>query len=109
MVRSIHGLNTQQHGRSFMRLSIYQFFLNLPHKLREEDKIKHIYWSFVLLLFSLVFVTLPEALVLVMLIGLAKEIWDEYFGSGFCMFDITSNLLGCLGGAACWKLFQWAL
>jgi hypothetical protein len=92
-----------------MRFSIYQFFLNLPHKLREEDKIKHIYWSFFMLLFALLFVSMPQAMGVVMLLGLVKEIWDEYYGSGFCLFDMTGNLMGCMGGAACWNLVQWAL
>ena len=109
MVRLIHGLAAPQHGRSFMRISIYQFFLNLPHKLREEDKIKHIYWSFFLLLFTLVFVPMHQALVMVLALGLVKEVWDEYYGSGFCLFDITGNILGCLCGAGCWYLVQWAL
>ena len=109
MVRLIHGLAAPLHGRSFMRISIYQFFLNLPRKLREEDKIKHIYWSFLLLLFALVFVPMHQALVMVLALGLVKEVWDEYYGSGFCLFDNTGNILGCLCGAGCWYRVQWAL
>jgi hypothetical protein len=104
-----HGLTTPQHGRSFMRISIYQFFVKLPHKLREEDKIKHIYWSFFMLLFALLFIPMPQALAVVMLLGLVKEIWDEYYGSGFCLFDITGNVLGCVSAMACWQFVQWAL
>jgi hypothetical protein len=103
------GLAPSQPWRSLMHISIYQFFIKLPLKLREEDKIKHIYWSFFILLFAMLFVSMPKALAVVMLLGLVKEIWDEYYGSGFCLFDMMGNLLGCLAGIACWNLIQWML
>lgn len=36
----------------------------------------------------------------VLLIGLAKEFWDLRYGSGFCLYDMVGNVIGCLGGIA---------
>jgi hypothetical protein len=34
----------------------------------------------------------------VFVIGLLKECWDFRFGSGFCFYDMTGNLIGSLFG-----------
>jgi hypothetical protein len=81
-----------------MTHSLRQFFMALPTKLREEDKVKHIMWSFWLTLAALMVWPALLAFALVLLLGLAKECWDYRYGSGFCLFDITGNLLGSLGG-----------
>ena len=73
----------------------------LPFKLREEDKIKHIAWSFCLTLMALVLLSPVLALGAVFLLGLAKEWWDKYYGSGFCFYDMTGNLIGILAGLLC--------
>lgn len=71
-----------------------RFFKAIPAKMREEDKRKHMVWSFWLTLAALCFLTSVEAFVLVFLIGLSKECWDRFYGSGFCLFDMVGNLLG---------------
>lgn len=74
--------------------SVAHFFGAMPAKMREEDKRKHVAWSFWLTLLALLFMPRLEAFVLVFLVGFVKECWDQLYGSGFCMFDITGNLIG---------------
>lgn len=78
--------------------SVSRFLSAVPAKMREADKRKHIAWSFWLTLAALVFMSNVEAFVAVFLIGLAKECWDHYYGSGFCLFDMVGNLLGSFTG-----------
>jgi hypothetical protein len=77
-----------------MKKSIRQLFAILPSKLREEDKIQHMVWSFWMTAAALIVVSAPLAFLLVFLLGLAKELWDFRYGSGFCVFDMTGNLIG---------------
>lgn len=81
-----------------MGISIYQFFRILPFKLREEDKVKHIVWSFWLTLAALLLWQPLTAFAAVFFLGLAKECWDAQYGSGFCLFDMVGNFLGSLVG-----------
>ena len=81
-----------------MTNSLCQFFMALPTKLREEDKVKHMVWSFWLTLAALMVWPALLAFALVFLLGLAKECWDFRYGSGFCLFDMMGNFLGSLGG-----------
>jgi hypothetical protein len=83
-----------------MHTSINNFFYLLPKKMQEEDKVQHMVWSFGLLLGALVFMPPLQAFVAVWLVGLAKEFWDLRYGSGFCLYDMVGNLIGCLGGLA---------
>ena len=79
----------------------------IPGKIKEEDKRKHFVWSFWLTVGALLFLTVGEAFVVVFLIGLAKEFWDELYGSGFCFYDVAANLLGsftALAGALAVRL-----
>lgn len=81
-----------------MTNSLCQFFMALPTKLREEDKVKHMVWSFWLTLAALMVWPALLACAVVLLLGLAKECWDFCYGSGFCLFDMTGNFVGILGG-----------
>lgn len=74
--------------------SFSRFVRAIPAKMREADKRKHVAWSFWLTLAALVFLPGAPALVLVFLVGLAKECWDHFYGSGFCLFDMLGNALG---------------
>ena len=74
------------------------FVRTIPAKMQEEDKRKHIVWSFWLVLVALLFLPVAEAFIAVLMIGLAKECWDHFYGSGFCLFDILGNLLGSIIG-----------
>ena len=84
-----------------MRLAVLQFFQVLLSKLGEEDKVKHMVWSFWLTLAALAVWSAPFAFTAVFLLGLVKECWDFRFGSGFCFFDMAGNLLGSTAGLAC--------
>ena len=86
---------------SFLR----EFFVALPTKLREEDKIKHMVWSFWLTLAALLLWSAPLAFTVVFLIGLSKELWDFRYGSGFCWYDMAGNLIGSAGGLLCGFVF----
>lgn len=66
----------------------------LPKILVEEDKIKHMAWSFWLLMAGMFFMPPTIALLVVFLIGLGKEVWDKYYGSGFCYYDMLGNFIG---------------
>lgn len=77
-----------------------RFFLALPAKLREEDKGRHMAWSFWLTLAALVLWPAPLAFFAVFLLGLGKECWDARYGSGFCMFDMAGNAIGIAAGQA---------
>ena len=74
--------------------TLMRFFMAIPAKMREEDKRKHFIWSFWLTLIAACFVSNLGAFVVVFLIGLGKECWDRFYGTGFCLFDIVGNLLG---------------
>lgn len=89
-----------------MTRSLHQFFLLLPSKLREEDKVKHMVWSFWLTLVALALWPAYFAFFAVFLIGLAKELWDFRFGSGFCLFDMAGNVFGIAAGFFCGFLFS---
>ena len=84
-----------------MRASIAQFFRILPGKLQEEDKIKHMTWSFWLTLAALLVWSAPFAFATVFLLGLAKECWDFRYGSGFCLFDMAGNFIGSFVALVC--------
>ena len=75
-----------------------RFIERLPNKLRQEDKGRHMILSFWLMLAALWLWPPLIAVTAVFLIGLAKECWDHFFGSGFCFFDMAGNVLGILAG-----------
>lgn len=84
-----------------MQVVIYEFLRLLPAKLREEDKVKHMVWSFWLTLGALALISAPLAILAVLALGLAKECWDSLYGSGFCWFDMAGNLIGSVAGLLC--------
>lgn len=66
-------------------------------KMREEDKRKHMIWSFWLTCAATFLVMhIGYAFAAVMMLGLCKEIWDARYGSGFCLFDMLANVIGSL-------------
>lgn len=84
-----------------MRLALRRIFHFMFLKLREEDKVKHMVWSFWLMLGALLLWSAPLAFGVVFILGLAKECWDFRFGSGFCIFDMAGNLIGSMAGLLC--------
>jgi hypothetical protein len=92
-----------------MKASVNQSLQFLAVKLREEDKIKHMVWSFWLTLAALIVLSPALAFGAVFLLGLAKEWWDKYYGSGFCFYDMTGNLIGSLAGLFCAYVLRFLL
>lgn len=64
----------------------------------EKDKQQHFAVSFFLFIFICFFVNIGYALLLTFIVGLLKEVWDEFYGSGFCLWDMVANFLGILVG-----------
>lgn len=62
----------------------------------EEDKRQHFGYSFVLLLLAAPWMSLAVAIIFVLLIGLLKEVWDHFWGSGFCWIDMAANVFGII-------------
>ena len=89
-----------------MKVFAHQFFHLLSEKLREEDKVKHIVWSFWLTLAALCFWSALLSFTAVFVLGLAKECWDLRYGSGFCFFDMAGNFLGSSAGLLCSLVFS---
>lgn len=72
---------------------------HIRRRLAEPDKRLHIRWSFWLTLCAHVLWPPLWAITTVFLIGLAKEFWDQRYGSGFCLVDLACNLVGILAAA----------
>lgn len=68
-------------------------------KLRESDKIKHFWVCFSLQCFFLLWLPMLFSVCVTLLIGILKECWDQYYGSGFCWYDMAANILGVCASA----------
>jgi len=66
--------------------------------MQEEDKQQHFLYSLGILLLSYCVFSLISSLIITLLIGLGKEIWDHYYGTGFCWWDLLANMLGIFTG-----------
>jgi hypothetical protein len=62
--------------------------------LAQPDKQQHVACSFVIYVAACAVLPASLALVLTLFIGLLKEVWDKYFGTGFCYYDLLSNCIG---------------
>jgi hypothetical protein len=62
--------------------------------MQQEDKAQHIICGFMAVVALLPLLGLALAVVLVLVLGLLKEIWDLAVGSGFSWYDIVANLVG---------------
>ena len=79
-------------------LRLQEIVRHLQERMREEDKQQHFLYSLGILLLSYCVFSLAFSLVVTLLIGLGKEIWDHYYGSGFCWWDLLANVLGIFAG-----------
>ena len=65
----------------------------------EVDKQRHFSVSCLLvLLFLTVGTGFLISIALTWLIGLGKEVWDRFYGSGFCWLDMVANAAGIATG-----------
>ena len=67
-------------------------------KLLEVDKLKHFFACLLIVLISSHWLPIYQAVILAMTTGYLKELWDEYYGSGFCWYDMTANCIGTCAG-----------
>ena len=65
------------------------------HQLLEQrDKQKHFKVCLGLGLVLLPVMGLLNSIILISLIGLTKEAFDHFYGSGFCWYDLQANMAG---------------
>jgi|AntRauTorckE5430_2_1112549.scaffolds.fasta_scaffold08672_2 hypothetical protein len=60
----------------------------------ERDKQQHFWLSLAIVSLALLIVGFGPAVLISASAGLAKEIWDHYYGSGFCWYDLLADALG---------------
>lgn len=70
----------------------------IKHWLHEADKLQHILVSLVLMQMALFIMPFWPAALVVSVIGVAKEVWDHFYGSFFCWRDIYANTFGIILG-----------
>jgi hypothetical protein len=77
-------------------------FINLlRRRALERDKQQHLALSYALVvLFFFITSSLPVAAGGTLALGLGKEAWDKYYGSGFCWYDMLANAAGTAAGVA---------
>lgn len=102
-VEGVHYAGPPPFSTRLMLLSlrlIARRFVDGCQRLRSElDKRRHFSISTLLVLvFWACGLNLLEGVALGWLIGLGKEIWDRYYGSGFCWFDMAANVVGLTAG-----------
>lgn len=76
-------------------------FKKLLQLIERNDKVQHFlicYFitSSLLMMFGWVYM----AFIVAMLIGVAKEVYDEYFKNGWCWRDMLANFLGSITAIA---------
>lgn len=76
-------------------------FHNCYEKCYERDKQQHFAISFVIFIMLYPLMYLGWVFAVTLLIGLIKELWDHYAGSGFCWWDMIANILGIAAAMAC--------
>lgn len=69
-------------------------YAGMIRRIHEKDKQQHFFYSLVLVLVSSLWFSTLIALLLVLALGVAKEIWDDFYGSGFCWYDMLANIVG---------------
>ena len=74
------------------------------HWLHQKDKQQHIVVSFCIMECNLIIFGLAQSVFLTFVIGFGKEVWDEYYGTGFCWYDILGNALGILVAIALYEI-----
>lgn len=67
----------------------------------QEDKLYHIVAEFLITIAIGLFTNFLIGIVVALFIGILKEIYDHYFGSGFSWGDIIADLVGIGLGVLC--------
>jgi len=64
--------------------------------MKNIDKIEHFIVWFTITLFSVSFLGMVYGVLLSLILGIIKEIYDEIFGSHFSWGDLLADILGIL-------------
>jgi len=72
--------------------------------IKQQDKQQHYAVCLLLTLVSLPYLGLIASTLLTFTVGLTKEIWDEYYGTGFCWYDMLANFMGWLSALCIYGL-----
>lgn len=76
------------------------------HLLHETDKQQHILVSCIIMMACLVFMTFIPSFIVTFAIGIAKEIWDKIYGTGFCWYDMLGNMVGIVVAIALYPIIN---
>jgi hypothetical protein len=69
--------------------------------MQQEDKAQHVICAFMAVVMLSPSTSLLDAAVFIFTLGLLKEAWDYYLGTGFCWYDIAANGAGILFAGLC--------
>jgi len=72
--------------------------------IKQQDKQKHFAICLLITLVLLPFLGVILSTLITFIIGLSKEIWDKYYGSGFCWYDMLANFMGWLSAVCIYGL-----
>ena len=64
----------------------------------QKDKQQHFFVCFALTTLLLMSIGPELTFLVVSGIGLGKELWDHWYGSGFCWLDMLANCFGMAAG-----------
>ncbi|HIM07619.1 MAG TPA: hypothetical protein EYG49_03650 [Gammaproteobacteria bacterium] len=81
--------------------------MNFFELIKQRDKQQHFFICLLLTLISIPFLGVLFSTLLTFFVGVSKETWDKYYGSGFCWYDMLANLYGWSLGLLLYGLFQW--
>ena len=68
--------------------------MTFTERMQQEDKAQHIICAFLVVALLLLVMPLVWAAAIVFGLGLLKEGWDGWLGTGFCWYDIAANAIG---------------
>jgi len=72
--------------------------------IKQQDKQQHFAICLFITLVLLPFLGVILSTLITFIIGLSKEIWDKYYGSGFCWYDMLANFMGWLSAICIYGL-----
>jgi len=76
----------------------------MPPLIKQQDKQQHYAVCLLLTLVALPYLGLIMSALLTLIVGLSKEVWDKYYGSGFCWYDMLANFMGWLSAVCIYSL-----
>lgn len=92
-MRLISAILARPVFRSFW-LSMVRFSRACAAFCRQRDKQQHFGLSVFIVLAALPWSGLALAIAISAAAGLAKEVWDHYYGTGFCPYDLLADAAG---------------